>query len=102
MSEKLIRDKLPEFVLKERGEVLNTRIASEEELLSLIKQKIIEEAHEVANATNKEELAEELADLLEVMKALVTKEGIVDLLFEKQYTKYLEKGGFEKGIILKK
>jgi predicted house-cleaning noncanonical NTP pyrophosphatase (MazG superfamily) len=102
VSEKLVRDRIADFVFRERGEILNTRVALEEELLPFIRQKIVEEANEVFLATTKEELAEELADLLEVMKTLATKEGVVDLLFEKQSSKYLEKGGFDKGIILKK
>lgn len=102
MSEKLIRDKLPELVLKERNEVLDTRIADESEMLLFLKQKIIEEANEVFNAKNNSELAEELADLLEVIRALSTKQKIVDFMFLKREAKHSERGGFEKGIILKK
>jgi predicted house-cleaning noncanonical NTP pyrophosphatase (MazG superfamily) len=102
MSEKLIRDKLPELVLKERNEVLNTRIADESEMLSFLKQKIVEEANEVFNAKNNSELAEELADLLEVIRALSTKQKIVGSVFLKREEKHSERGGFEKGIILKK
>lgn len=102
MSEKLIRDKLPELVLKERNEVLNTRIADESEILSFLKQKIVEEANEVFNAKNNSELAEELADLLEVIRALSTKQKIVEFMFLKREEKHSERGGFEKGIILKK
>lgn len=102
MSEKLIRDKLPELVLKERNEVLNTRIADESEMLLFLKQKIVEEANEVFNAKNNSELAEELADLLEVIRALSTKQKIVESMFLKREEKHSERGGFEKGIILKK
>ena len=102
MSEKLIRDKLPELVLKERNEVLNTRIADESEMLSFLKQKIVEEANEVFNAKNNSELAEELADLLEVIRALSTKQKIVESMFLKREEKHSQRGGFEKGIILKK
>jgi predicted house-cleaning noncanonical NTP pyrophosphatase (MazG superfamily) len=100
MNEKLVRDKIAEFVIKERGEVLNTRIASSEEHTQLLKNKLIEESQEVLNAKNKEELAEELGDLLEVMRALAQREGIVDMLFSKREAKFLEKGGFETGVVL--
>ena len=52
MSEKLVRDKIAEFVLKERGEMLDTRIADPDELLGFIKKKILEEANEVVQAQN--------------------------------------------------
>ena len=100
MSEKLVRDKIAEFVLKERGEVLNTRIASSEEILQLLKQKIVEEANEVFATNNKENLAEEIADLLEVIKAIAEKENIVDDIFSKREAKFLERGGFSQGIVL--
>jgi len=100
MKEKLIRDKIAEFVFKQRGETLTTRIASSEEIPQLLKNKILEEAEEVFNATTKEELAEELADLLQVMKSLAEKENIVELMFQKQEAKYLERGGFDLGIVL--
>jgi predicted house-cleaning noncanonical NTP pyrophosphatase (MazG superfamily) len=99
-DEKLIRDKIADFVLKERGETLNTRIASQEELLGFIKNKVLEEANEVVEAKNVEELAEEIGDLLEVIKALAINQDIVDLVFSKREAKFLERGGFENGVIL--
>lgn len=100
MKEKLIRDKIADFVLKERGEVLTTRVASSEELLQLLKNKILEEAEEVFKANTKEELAEEMADLLEVMKSLAEKENIVEEIFLKRESKLLERGAFDLGVVL--
>ena len=100
MSEKLVRDKIADFVLKERGEVLPTRIARPEELKQLLLDKIVEEAQEVFTAQTKENLAEELADLLEVIKALAEKEGVVDDMFSKREAKFLERGGFSQGVVL--
>lgn len=100
MKEKLVRDKIAEFVLKERGEVLTTRIANSEELKQLLLNKIVEEAQEVFTAQTKESLAEELADLLEVIKSVAEKEDIVDKLFAKREAKFLERGGFDQGIVL--
>jgi len=99
-TEKLIRDGIVDFVFKQRGEILKTRLASSEELCSLLKNKIIEEAYEVFNSKNKDELAEELADLLEVIKTISEKENIVEQVFSKREAKYLEKGGFDKGLVL--
>lgn len=100
MKEKLIRDKISEFVFKQRGEVLTTRIASPEEALQLLRNKVLEEADEVFKAKTKEELAEEMADLLEVMKSLAEKENIVEEIFLKRESKLLERGGFDLGIVL--
>ena len=98
--EKLIRDKLPELVKKERNEDLNIRIASTEEIESFLRQKIMEEAKEVFEAKNSVELAEELADLLEVIRALAVKQNVVEMMFLKREAKHAERGGFDKGIIL--
>jgi predicted house-cleaning noncanonical NTP pyrophosphatase (MazG superfamily) len=100
--EKLIRDKMPELVLAERGEVLETRIASDEEFLGLLKAKIIEEAQEVVAAQTKEDLAEELGDLLEVIKAIAQNQNIVDEMFKSRDAKELKRGTFEKKIVLVK
>lgn len=98
--EKLVRDRIAEFALKQRGDVLVTRKASEEELLSLLKNKLVEEANEVLNANSIDELIEEMADVLEVMKAISVKQNITDEIFEKRESKFLERGGFEDGIVL--
>lgn len=100
MKEKLIRDEIVEYVQRERGETLNTRVATGEELTMFLRCKIVEEALEVSNASNPVELAEELADLMEVMKALAYNQGVVDELFEARERKLNERGGFDKGIIL--
>jgi predicted house-cleaning noncanonical NTP pyrophosphatase (MazG superfamily) len=102
MLEKLVRDKLVEYVKKERNEDLKVRIASEDEMVPLLKKKILEEAQEVFDAKNTVELAEELADLLEVIRALAAREKVVEMMFLKREAKYAERGGFEKGIILLK
>lgn len=98
--EKLIRDNIVDFVFKSRNEVLNTRIASHEEYLSFLKHKVVEEAKEVLNSNSKEELIEEVADLLEVLKSLCQKNNIVDEVFKKREAKFLERGGFDTGVIL--
>jgi predicted house-cleaning noncanonical NTP pyrophosphatase (MazG superfamily) len=98
--EKLIRDNIADFVFKNRNEVLDTRLASEEEYFNFIKQKVVEEANEILNTSTKEELIEEVADLLEVLKSLCEKNNIVEEVFTKRNYKFLERGGFDKGVIL--
>jgi predicted house-cleaning noncanonical NTP pyrophosphatase (MazG superfamily) len=98
--EKIIRDKLPELILAEKGEVMETRIAEPHEVMGFLKAKILEEAQEVFDAPDKTNLAEELGDLLEVIKAIAQHENIVDEMFNARDAKYRKKGGFEKNIIL--
>lgn len=98
--EKLIRDNIPEYVLKKENKVLNTRIADNSEMLNLLKNKLVEEANEVLNTTNLDDLAEELADVLEVIKELSNTTNITDNIFSKRESKFFEKGGFTKRIVL--
>lgn len=100
MSEKLVRDKIVEYVFAKRSEVLSTRIANPEEMTQLLKQKVVEEANEVFATSNKEDLAEEIADLLEVLKSLAERENIVEEIFKKREDKLLERGGFDQGVVL--
>ena len=97
--EKLIRDKIVDIALSS-GETLKTRISNGGELTQFLKNKIVEEANEVFLSGTKEEITEELADLLTVIKAFGDHLGIEDNIFEAAEKKYEERGGFEKGIIL--
>ncbi len=71
--EKLVRDGIPEIIPRS-GIEPRTRIASNQERLRLLKQKLIEEAYEATQA-NQGHLSEELGDVLSVVEALVDMEG---------------------------
>ncbi len=93
--EKLVRDKIPE-ILDGRGVPYEERIASETEYKVELVKKLLEEAQEFAETASKEELA----DVLEVVKALKKLpeyENVEELRKQKEE----EKGAFEKRIILK-
>ena len=66
---KLVRDKIPEMLDKNGGET-ETEILDNQKYTECLFNKLKEEAEEVITADSKENLAEELADLLEVMKAI--------------------------------
>ena len=100
--DKLVRDKIPE-VIDKNGDVAITRIISDEEYRRELLWKWQEESNEVVNATSREQLIEELADVLEVLKALAKLEdkSMADII-EVAQQKKLIKGGFDKKIFLEK
>ena len=96
---KLVRDKIPEIIIK-NGEKPITRILDDQEYVLELEKKLMEEANEVLTAKGKERL-EELADLLEVMESLACSESssLEEVLNIKQNKKQ-KRGGFEEKIYL--
>lgn len=93
---KLVRDKIPE-IIKKKGAVPITHIASDDEYWQKLKEKLQEEINEFMKESNKEELA----DILEVIYAVCDYKKIdkkqLELLRKK---KAEERGGFKDKIIL--
>jgi predicted house-cleaning noncanonical NTP pyrophosphatase (MazG superfamily) len=97
---KLVRDRIP-AIIEQRGEKPIVAFLSSNGLVAALKAKLLEEALEVHDASDKE-LAEELGDVLEVVFSIASKVGIT----KKQLTrvrneKRKKNGGFKKGILLK-
>lgn len=96
--EKLIRDNLPD-IMRKKGIGIHERFMDEEEFLVKLKDKLLEEAAEVKNAQNLEELIEELGDMLEVIYTLAQLNGIsIDEIEKARMAKRHTKGGFDKKI----
>lgn len=97
---KLVRDKSLQR-MGQSGIHATSHILSKENLLTAAQQKLIEESHEVAEATNRTEVISELVDVLDVIDLLKKIYNITEdeLMVEKQ-TKFQERGAFEKGIFL--
>lgn len=96
--EKLIRDKIPDF-LRAKGIVVHARVVESQEFILKLKNKLLEEAHEVLEADQSEEMCEELADLLEVIHTMSKASGLSMQQIEKKRLEKREiKGGFEKRI----
>lgn len=99
---KLVRDNIPN-IIKASGKSCAYRKASEEERLSYIARKLLEETHELVNSHTKESILEELADLTEVIKLLMKELNIShEELTEAQIEKIKSKGGFNDFVILEK
>lgn len=96
MPEKLVRDKIPE-IIKKVGKKANTRTAQDLEVKQLLLEKIVEEAKELRESGDHEEIA----DMMEVIDALLKFENISKEDIEKiRIKKAKEKGSFDKRTIL--
>ena len=99
---KLVRDLIPK-ILSEKGLQCDTRVLSGEEFRLALLSKLQEEVTEYTHATGSSDRLEELADVVEVILALLTTEGQtfqdLELVREK---KLRERGGFAQRIFLEK
>lgn len=94
--QKLVRDRIPEIIRK-GGNECRTRILSQEEYLACLEQKLSEELNEYLQSGQ----LEELADLLEVMKALTLAKGSSwETLEAIRREKEERRGGFREKILL--
>lgn len=100
---KLIRDKIPE-IIKGKGETCVIHIATEEEYEKALVAKLIEEVKEYEEAAGEMtgvNAIEELADIMEVMVAILDFKKIDCSKLERVRLEKREKrGGFEKRLIL--
>ena len=94
---KLVRDRIPE-IIEASGTSCSTETLSDEEYLRMLDVKLDEELEEYRQEQN----LEELADLLEVIYAVVLARGYtLDDLERVRAEKAEERGKFEKRILLK-
>lgn len=92
---KLWRDKAIDM-LEAQGSVIHWQRLDDHEFMQELKTKLLEEAHEVADALDTKGVQQELADVLEVVKAVCVAigcsyEDIVALQEKKKH----ERGGFD-------
>lgn len=96
---KLIRDKIPEKIEAAGGQY-EVRVMETEEFERELKRKLVEETGELEKA-KREDLPEELADLLEILKSLAEHYGINWQLVEQaQVAKRVRRGSFKKRLFL--
>jgi len=93
---KLVRDKIPEIIEKD-GKQCVCSILSDEDYLLMLDQKLSEELQEYQESKS----MEELADLLEVMHAVMLARGSsMDEVEQIRIKKAEKRGGFKKRILL--
>lgn len=101
-TEKLVRHRVPQW-FAERGEKVETRVAASEDMLGLLRAKVVEEAEELCEAIGAgvpAQILEEAVDLWEVIDAI--RERLGPTLFDAiKNTKARERGTFHQGIVLK-
>lgn len=97
---KLVRDLIPQ-VIKSTGKECRTRILDEEEYKKELVIKLKEESEEYFSAQGPKESLEELADMLEIIRALATAHGATWEQLEVLRQKKAEiRGGFQERVYL--
>lgn len=94
---KLVRDKIPEEINKMEGRKCNYKILNNEEYLQELDKKLFEEAREFVE----EHSVEELADLMEVVFAIMEiKNMSIEDIEKARESKKIKKGAFKDRIYL--
>ena len=98
---KLVRDKIPN-IIEEKGETPVIKVLNENDYKKELEKKLYEEYKEVIEASGDERI-EELADMLEVIRALASLENknlndIIDIANKKNK----KRGAFDEKIFLEK
>ena len=100
--DKLVRDKIPE-IIEANGEKPITRILGDDEYWEYLLKKDQEELEEVREATSILERKKELADKLELIRAMAIYNGFsLEDILEEANQKEQKNGGFFKRILLEK
>lgn len=98
---KLVRDRIPEIIMN-NGETPVTRVLNEFEYKEELEKKLLEEYKEVIEATGNDRI-EELADMLEVIRALGNLENTtIEEIINIADVKNDRRGAFNNKIFLEK
>jgi predicted house-cleaning noncanonical NTP pyrophosphatase (MazG superfamily) len=97
---KLIRDKIPEIIRADNEEP-KVKILNQKDYMIALKQKISEEAIELIEAKNKDDVLNELVDLQELIDSTAKAYKIrKSTLISAQKGKNKKRGGFKKRLFL--
>jgi predicted house-cleaning noncanonical NTP pyrophosphatase (MazG superfamily) len=99
-SDKLLRDRIPDLI-RQAGGTCEVEMLSPEDYRQALRRKLVEEAQEAA-AAPPADLVAELADLAEVLDALLVAAGIAPATLRAvQEQRRLERGGFTRRLRLR-
>lgn len=99
--DKLVRDRIPEL-MAHQSSIVKVETLDHKAHIKALKAKLLEEAEEVAQAGSRDELLEEIADIKEVIDALMLKLSIRNAEIEEvKRKKSLRNGGFDRGLFLR-
>ena len=98
---KLVRDNIPN-IIRSKGETPVTRILNDDTYKSELEKKLYEEYQEVLESSG-EARTEELADMLEIIRALakIENKALQDII-DVADNKNIKRGAFEEKIFLEK
>jgi len=98
--DKLVRDNIPD-IIRSNGDEPIYRILEDNEYLEYLYKKDIEELEEVKLSNTKEEVKKELADKLEIIKAIASYYNYsLDDIIKEADRKTKKNGAFRKKILL--
>lgn len=99
--EKLVRDRIPDLIA-EPGSEVEVLTLNRKDHITALKDKLQEEVAELLRATSREEIIDEIADVKEVLDALILKLAISQTeVDEAKRNKCFKNGGFDRGLFLK-
>lgn len=98
---KLVRDKMADSMRSKDCIVYDRVLSNQDEFISALKAKLVEEALEVKESKKIQDLIEEVADLFEVVEALLKVSDIsLDQIKDAQTLKQIKKGSFSARIFV--
>lgn len=100
--DKLVRDHIPDMIRSRDGEPI-VRVLNDQEYWEYLLKKDIEELEEVKKAKSLAERKEELADKIELIRAMAEYNGFrLEDIIEEADRKKQKNGGFQKRLLLEK
>jgi predicted house-cleaning noncanonical NTP pyrophosphatase (MazG superfamily) len=97
---KLVRDKIPQ-IIESKGKKFSAKVLNNEDYIKYLKEKAYEELDEYCAAETDVEAVEELADLLEVIRALTNQHGFsIEEVEAVRKGKAGKRGGFQEKVFL--
>lgn len=98
---KLVRDRIPEIILKADGRKVPIRILELDEFIDCLKKKVIEESEELEAAETDLHPLEEIADLREILNTLEAAKGFTPKQVQAvQDEKRKMRGGFDSRLLM--